>query len=464
MKKILLAALLLLLTACTNRASTDEFSTPNPEATESAASFESSTESLTPDSEGLESTSEEQTPQPPSTPTTNAELYALFMKEWKTGSMISMFPYASDTIKSLMNVDEFQFMLCDPLYHATGFFVDVQNEETIKSGSTEIYKGTLIFVDDMAEMDFELSLSEVQIIGYYYDLRFKESRLMSDRDNNGIITNYFLMESGDYLLNAAYVSAPSENAPVALFIPGSGPSDYNETIGMLPTFQDLALKLANKGISSLRMEKRTNRYASSLESTIGLEEEYFQDWETALAWLDKKNLSDNLWLLGHSLGVNVAAELAERHPVNGLILWNGSARHLADIAADQYGAAAPAVSALYQQMAENAKAVTKETADGSNYFTCSDYYWASYNELDTVASIKRAKLPTLILNSLLDRQLFDADRELWQQELGNVDFVKIRVFDDMSHFGYKIDASEGYYHLAEFPDELIDEIADFINR
>ena len=93
----------------------------------------------------------------------------------------------------------------------------------------------------MAEMDFQLSLSNVQITGYYYDLRFKDPCLKGGAD--GMETLYFLLENGDYLLNTAYVKAPSENAPVVLLIPGSGPNDYNETIGILPTFQDLAQKL-----------------------------------------------------------------------------------------------------------------------------------------------------------------------------------------------------------------------------
>ncbi|MBO5986592.1 MAG: hypothetical protein J6Q02_07315, partial [Lachnospiraceae bacterium] len=65
--------------------------------------------------------------------------------------------------------------------------------------------------------------------------------------------------------------------------------------------------------------------------------------------------------------------------------------------------------------------------------------------------------------SRLDRQLFDADRELWQAQLGNNEYVRIHVFDDQSHFGYPIDAkTANYYQLAEFPDDLIYEIATFM--
>ena len=457
MKKWFLLALICLLTACNHGPDAESSADESSTLTETVVP----TESMTSSEENNESSSETQSIV--SEPTTNKELYALFLQKMKEGHGMGLYPYASDTLKTIFSVDDFQSAFCRVFYDATGFYLKVEDENTITSGDTEIHTGTFVFVDDMAEMDFQLSLSNVQITGYYYDLRIKTPYLKGGSD--GIETHFFLLENGEYLLNAAYVKAASDNAPVVLLIPGSGPNDYNETIGILPTFQDLAQKLAKQGISTLRFEKRTSRYASSFTNKDGLDEEYFQDFEVALKWLEKNAGKSELWYLGHSLGANIAAELNDRHPAKGLILWNGSARHLADIVVDQYSTQALMGTELYRQMAENVKAVTRDTADGTNYFACSDYYWASYNELDTIASIKKAQQPTLIMNSLLDRQLFDVDRELWNKELGSADFVTIRVFDDQSHFGYKIDANtDNFYHVTEFPDELVEEIAGFIKK
>ena len=457
MKKRLLIALICLLTACGTQTAETPESTEAPSESTQEVSSEGSVETQLQDEE---TTGSETAETIFAVPTNNEELYALFVKEWKEGDVTSLYPYASDTIQSMFGEEEFQYMFCGN-FPTFGKILSMENEKTEGNKNTATYSGTLLF--ENAKADFQIHLDHVQIAGYYYDLRFEKP--FDVTRENGVTEHYFLLQNGDYLLNAAYVKAPQDNGKVALFIPGSGPSDYNETIGILPTFQDLSGKLASQGISSLRVEKRTVRYASEWKNEDGLEEEYFQDLEAALNWLSKESPSSEVWLLGHSLGVNIAAELCNRHPVSGLILWNGSARHLAEIAADQYGAQVPTASELYHQMAENVKAVTKTSAKGTNYFSCSDYYWASYNALDTIASIKKAKLPTLIINSLLDRQIFEVDRELWQKELGKSDFVTIKVFEDQSHCGYKIDAlTSSYYQLADFPDELTDEIVAFMKK
>lgn len=463
MKKLVFVALICLLTACSSGNATETGGSA-PAASESSSIAESTPASSASDegtasAQSSEDASTEKTEtEITSAPTTNAELYALFVQEWKKGDVTSMYAYSSDILKSMFDEEAFQFMFCGN-FPVFGKIKSIENEQVLGKENNGSYCGTLVF--ENAKADFQLALDHLQISGFYYDLRIEKP--FDVTLDNGVTEHYFPLQSGDFTLNAAYVKASQENAPTALLIPGSGPSDYNETIGILPTFQDLSRELARKGISSLRIEKRTFHFASECKNTDTLEEEYFTDLNSAISWLESEHPSSELWYLGHSLGVNIAAELINRHPAKGLILWNGTARHLADVAADQYAEQAPAVASMYRGMAENAAAVTEETAKGANYFSCPDYYWASYNKLTTLKSIRDAHAPTLILNSLLDRQIYEVDRDLWQDSFGKDDFVKIRVFDDQSHVGYKIDAkTSNYYQLAEFPEELTDEIADFI--
>ncbi|MDZ7606573.1 MAG: hypothetical protein U5K79_13515 [Cyclobacteriaceae bacterium] len=48
--------------------------------------------------------------------------------------------------------------------------------------------------------------------------------------------------------------------PIVLFVHGSGPNDRDETIGPNKPFRDIAYGLAEKGIASLRYDKRTFVY------------------------------------------------------------------------------------------------------------------------------------------------------------------------------------------------------------
>ncbi len=158
-----------------------------------------------------------------------------------------------------------------------------------------------------------------------------------DIPQGSIEEKHFVLESNGYKLNAVYTYIDDGNAhPAVLLIAGSGPSDYDETLGTLKPFKDIANGLAKEGINSLRVDKRTFSYAANFDIKCGIEEEYLDDCNTAIEYLKSQNIS-GLYLLGHSLGGQITTELAASiEGIDGMILFNSSARHLADIACDQY--------------------------------------------------------------------------------------------------------------------------------
>ena len=206
--------------------------------------------------------------------------------------------------------------------------------------------------------------------------------------NNGIIEKCFILENDGYKLNAVYTYInDGESHPAMLLIAGSGPNDYNETLGILTPFEDIALGLAENGICSLRIDKRTFNYTSEFDVHAGIEEEYLSDCDAAIEYLKAQNISE-IYLLGHSLGGQIATELATKtNDIDGMILFNSSARHLADIACDQYTAIDPANKATYIAYANAAKSVRESSTKGYYYYSASDYYWASYNKINTAKNI-----------------------------------------------------------------------------
>lgn len=156
--------------------------------------------------------------------------------------------------------------------------------------------------------------------------------------------------------------------------------------------------------------------------------------------------------------------MAKEVNAKGIILFNSSARHLADIAADQYSRLDPTNKAAYEQYAQAAKAATADTAKGLYYYSLTDYYWASYNKMNVTESLKNAGVPVLVVNSSADNQTFTDDIDLWKNELSGTENVIIKVYDDISHYGYKIDTNDtaSLYRHAEFPTELIDEFVKII--
>ena len=295
---------------------------------------------------------------------------------------------------------------------------------------------------------------------------FSDDEPSEENPDSNIVEESFTLESNGYNLNAVYTYInDGKPHPAVLLIAGSGPSDYNESVGVLKPFEDIAQGLAQSGINSLRVDKRTFRYASEFDVKSGIAEEYLDDCNAAIEYLKTQDIS-GLYLLGHSLGGQIAAELAaSREDVDGIILFNSSARHLADIACDQFTALDPDNKASYLEYAEAAKSATASSAKGYYYYSASDYYWATYNQLNVAESITGSNVKTLIINSKLDKQLFDADIDMWKELFSDSENVTISVYDDISHFGYKIDTSDpsAIYNAADFPREVISEFAEFIN-
>ncbi len=391
-------------------------------------------------------------------PASNDELYHYLMEQWKAGELSGLYSYASDEMKTLVDAEQFHSMFLI-LNNTFGNIVKIENEKSTKDGGNSTYTATLIF--EHAEAYIQVYISNLKIAGYNYDVRFVTN--FENKLENGITESFFLLESGEYSLNAVYTYTEDDNAPTVLLIPGSGAADYNETVGLLPTFADIAMELAERGVNSLRFEKRTNRYASEFTVESGLDEEYFIDCKAALEWIRNNNGSGDIILFGHSLGAQIAVSLAEQENVNGLILFNGSARHLAEIAKDQYCEIDPVNAVYYQQYMDAAKTATRDTAKGYYYYGCSDYYWADYNKISTLDTLKELDIQTLIINSRFDRQIFEADITLWQNELAKDDNVTIVIFDDISHFGYEIDTNDvaSVYKNVEFPDNLADIMTSF---
>ena len=391
-------------------------------------------------------------------PKEGEELAGGLIEAWKDGSVGDFYKYASPEMTALYDGDEFKNIF-DGITDVFGAVEGFEKIGQSKSSGQDLFRYRVR--TERANVDVTVTVDGAEFIDIAKKVRFADE---FDRDcGDGVAERYFLLQSGDYALNAVYTFCDKDGAPAALLIPGSGPSDYNETVGLLEPFRDIALGLAKRGINSLRLEKRTCGYAEKWTGKSGINEVYFEDFTAALKWLEKQSGTERVYLIGHSLGGQVAPIMAEENGVAGVILFNSTARHLADIAADQYTAQDGENGPLYLRYAAMAKKATAEDSTGQYYFGISDYAWASYNEMDFVGAITRAEIPYLIINSRNDKQIFEEDVDLWESEFGVKDNVGIKIFDDVSHQGYPIDASDAsaLYDRADFCEEVIDTFADF---
>lgn len=78
-------------------------------------------------------------------------------------------------------------------------------------------------------------------------------------------------EGTEYPLNGLLTlpEGLSGPAPAVVMVHGSGPSDMDEKVMKLTPFKDLAEGLAERGVASVRYDKRTFAYARELMKNVG---------------------------------------------------------------------------------------------------------------------------------------------------------------------------------------------------
>ena len=134
---------------------------------------------------------------------------------------------------------------------------------------------------------------------------------------------------------------PERKLPAAVFVHGSGASNMDEKIFKLTPFRDLADGLADRGIASLRYDKRTYAHARKMRKAgpVTVKEETVEDAILAAELLrkDPRMDPDRIWIIGHSMGAMLAPRIdAEGGGFRGLILMAGTPYRMEEIMVRQF--------------------------------------------------------------------------------------------------------------------------------
>ncbi|VWB90259.1 alpha/beta hydrolase [Burkholderia lata] len=142
-------------------------------------------------------------------------------------------------------------------------------------------------------------------------------------------------------LKGTLLSPDTDDAPVVLIVPGSGPTDRN---GNAPnwlqasTYRLLAEGLLDEGIASVRIDKRGMYGSASAipdadDVTI---EDYAADVHSWIAAIRARTGASSVWVLGHSEGGLVALLAARQSAdISGLILVSTAGRPLGPVLRQQ---------------------------------------------------------------------------------------------------------------------------------
>lgn len=280
----------------------------------------------------------------------------------------------------------------------------------------------------------------------------------------------------------------SGQVPAVVMVHGSGSSNMDEKVMKLTPFRDLADGLVKHGIASLRYDKRSFVHGRKMIKTLGTDmtvrEETIDDALLALEMLrnDRRIDSDNLFILGHSMGAMLAPRIdAEGGNVKGLIMMAGTPHRLEYIVIRQLKQSqggngfllkkvvgledrifSKKFEGLYDMSDEEAKA--KKFAGGTTL-----YYFKEMGKKTAADYLLESSKPAFIMQGGRDFQvLADDDFKAFKEQLAGRENITYKLYPDLNHcfvnalYDDILKATKEYSVERHIGEDVIADIAEFI--
>ena len=298
-----------------------------------------------------------------------------------------------------------------------------------------------------------------------------------------------LGEGTAYPLNGMLTlpDTPEERIPAAVFVHGSGASNMDEKIFKLTPFRDLAEGLAERGIASLRYDKRSYVHARKMRKAgpITVMEETVEDAVLAAELLrkDPRMDPDRIWIIGHSMGAMLAPRIdAEGGDFRGLILMAGTPYRLEEIMVRQLrqagqkggllGAVVRLEEKIYAKKLQGLDGMPEEEAKRKKFAGSTTLWYFKEMGRKTAADYLRdSEKPVLILQGGMDFQVLpEEDYAGFQAQLLGRANTEFRLYPELNHAFVKgiykdvLKARKEYSVARHIGPEVPEDIAEFIRR
>lgn len=264
--------------------------------------------------------------------------------------------------------------------------------------------------------------------------------------------------------------------PLAVIIPGSGPTDRNGNSPLIPgannSLKLLAEGLAAHGIASLRYDKRG--VAGSAASNVKEADLRFgNSADDAAAWVDRLRQDQRfstITIVGHSEGSLVGMLAAQKSATDGYVSIEGAGRPADQILREQLGKQLPPDLLAVANRALD-KLVAGSLVDSvprqllALYRPSVQPYLISWLQVNPQTEVAKLKIPVLLVQGTLDAQVPESDVKLLAAAQPK---AKLIVVDGMNHVMKRTAADQASQAKSysdptiPIPSELIDGVSAFI--
>ncbi len=280
------------------------------------------------------------------------------------------------------------------------------------------------------------------------------------------------------------VPKDGKHYPVVVLVHGSGPNDRDETVGPNKPFRDIAWSLAQKGIASLRYDKRTYVYGNEMASDPSqatVYEEAVEDAALAVQFIKENSAitPDKIYILGHSLGGMLIPRIAqEAVGVSGYIILAGPVTPLEDLMVEQVKYLSNLDGTLseeekqalqsYEFMRDNVKKVDSQTSlTPKDLFGVPAAYWLDLKDYQPAELAKKIDMPLLILQGERDYQVTMNEFSLWKEALSNKNNVTFKSYEGLNHllmYGTEKSSPNEYNVPGTVDQRVIEDIGGWIKN
>lgn len=267
--------------------------------------------------------------------------------------------------------------------------------------------------------------------------------------------------------------------PVVVLVHGSSPSDRDETVGGTRVFRDIAEGLADRGIATLRYEKRTKQHPTEFTRSYTIDDETTDDAVAAVAFARTQPGIDpkRVFVAGHSQGGMMAPRIAQRAPgLAGIALLAAPARHLQYLVLEQFTYLAkndpaqgptltPQLPSLRARVAELEHIDPKLGGDVPLLNKLPASYWRSLADYDQVDVAARLKMPILLEQGDRDFQVTARDWTNWKRSLGANPKATFHHYPTLNHLfvsGEGLSLPAEYARVAHVDAQPIADLAEWI--
>lgn len=317
--------------------------------------------------------------------------------------------------------------------------------------------------------------NELRLAGFHFapaapDAEEKET-VPETNDSLCVPEREITIAHGGIALPGTLTLPPDVQSPVAcvVLVHGSGPNDRDETVGPNKLFRSLAHALAEQGIAVVRYDKRTYVYGPKTASVSGgilnYDTETVDDAVAALEYVRTMPEVDekSVFLLGHSLGGNLAPRIAvrsEKKPA-GLIYVAALARPFWEVVQEQLTYIAGTEEKEVAKREEKVRRMMQQVraAVPEEYIA----FQKTYDALQTAKSL--GELPMLFVQGGQDYQVTEQDFSLWKTALAgevNKEFAFFPALDHLMRPLSEKAVPADYNRFIPMSEEAIKRIADFI--